>query len=332
MLPMKHLLFTIVCILGILKTLHAQQIIPLYEHKIPNSKPIIGLTDTALVLMMGNKMGRFITRVASPELIVYLPDKKKATGMAVIICPGGGYGGLAIDHEGHDIAKKLNEYGIAGFVLKYRLPKNEYVNNKAVVPLQDAQRAIQLVREKAKNWGISPNKIGIQGNSAGGHLAATVGTHYRKEYINNVQKTSLRPDFIILNYPVISFADSLTHYGSRFNLVGEMDAAELNKMMSDWKNSEQKLEKVLVLSEKIAEYSNELHITPNTPPTFITHAIDDDVVKVQNSLVFIAALQQNNVPLETFFYAKGGHGYGMYNPTSNVQWIDNCIRWMLKMR
>jgi acetyl esterase/lipase len=310
----------------------AQKVIPLYEGKIPNSIVISGLTDTTTVFSSGNKMIHFVLRVASPDLTVFLPDRSKATGIAVIICPGGGYSGLAIDHEGYDIAKKFNEKGIAGFVLKYRLPNAQYVENKQIVPLQDAQRAIQLIRENAKKWGINPNKIGIEGNSAGGHLASTAGTHYQKVLIDNPLKTSLRPDFMVLNYPVISMADSLTHLGSRYNLIGEgLSPVALNKIMSDWKTSEQKLANLSVNGEKIKEYSNELQVTSDTPPTFITHAVDDNVVKVQNSLLFIAALQKNRVPVESFFYAKGGHGFGMDNPTSDVEWIDNCTNWILKI-
>jgi acetyl esterase/lipase len=328
---MKKALLIITYILSIHVTNYAQKVIPLYDGQAPSSKPST-LQDTALVFQMGKEMGHFITRVITPELTIYLPEKNKATGMAVIICPGGGYSGVAIDHEGHAIAKKLQENGIAGFVLKYRLPNAEFVENKEFVPLQDAQRAIQLVRENAKEWDIDPYKIGIQGSSAGGHLASTAGTHFLNEQIYNPKKTSLRPDFMILNYPVISFADSLTHYGSRFNLVGEMNPNELNKIMSDWSNSEKKLSKLPISAEKMKEYSNELQVTALTPPTFITHANNDDVVPVGNSILFIAALQKNKVPVESFFYAKGGHGYGLENPTSDVQWIDSCLKWLLTMK
>jgi acetyl esterase/lipase len=305
----------------------AQKVIPLYEGQIPNAKPT-NLSDSTLNF---GKMS-FIIRVIKPDLTMYLPEKSKATGMAVIICPGGGYSGLSIDNEGYDIAKKLQANGIASFVLKYRLPNAEFVNNKEFVPLQDAQRAIQIVRENAKLWGINPNKIGIQGNSAGGHLASTAGTHFLKEQIPNPKKVSLRPDFMILNYPVISFADSLTHYGSRFNLIGEIPIDELKKINSDWANSEKKLKQLSVSSEKVKEYSNEWQVTTNTPPTFITHANNDDVVPVQNSILFIAALQKNKVPVESFFYTKGGHGYGIDNPTSDVEWIDNCIKWLQNLK
>lgn len=324
---MKKIVPLILFCMSLHLSLSAQKTISLYDQLAPNSKPS-NLKDSTV------KYGTmpFTIRVITPELTMYLPQKSKATGIAVVICPGGGYSGLASEHEGHAIAKKLQANGIAGFVLKYRLPNNDLVNNKEFVPLQDAQRAIQVVRENATKWGINPHKIGIQGNSAGGHLASTAGTHFMKEQISNPKKTSLRPDFMLLNYPVISFADNLTHYGSRFNLIGEMPSEELNKIMSDWQNSEKLLKALPVSAEKVKEYSNELQVTSNTPPTFITHANDDDVVPVQNSILFIAALQQNKVPVESFFYAKGGHGYGMDNPTSNVDWIESCIQWIKKLK
>jgi acetyl esterase/lipase len=309
---------------------YAQQIIPLYPTgQIPNAKAEVAeITHT---FPAGDKTIRFLVNISTPELTAYLPAKEKANGMAVIICPGGGYSGVAIDHEGHDMAKKMRENGIAGFVLKYRMPKSTIVDNKEFVPLQDAQRALQIVRENAAEWGVNPRKVGIAGSSAGGHLASTAGTHYRKMLIDNPKNTNLRPDFMILNYPVISFADSLTHYGSRYNLVGDMPAEELEKLLADWRYSEENLSKIPVSEEKKREYSNELQVTPDTPPAFVTHAVDDDVVKVQNAILFVAALQKNKVPVETFFYAKGGHGYGMDNPTSEVDWIDNCINWLLKL-
>lgn len=293
----------------------AQEVIPLYNGKIPNSKTFAGYTSSSSVY----------PKEAIPELTIFLPKKNKSKGIAVIICPGGSYLGLAIGHEGYDIAKKLSENGIAGFVLKYRLPNPQYVENKQIVPLQDAQRAIQLIRENAKKWGISPHKIGIEGSSAGGHLASTAGTHFQKEVIDNPLKTSLRPDFLILNYPVISMEDGLTHLLSRFNLIGE---APNNLNSIDY--SDKALQQIPIDAEKIKEYSNDLHVTSKTPPTFITHSVDDEGVKVQNSILFIAALQKNKVPVESFFYARGGHGYGMYNTTSDVQWIDSCINWILK--
>jgi len=292
--------------------LSSQITIPLYTGDIPNNKDLKGLQDSATSFMVKNIAIRFITRVITPELTVYLPEKTKNTGIAVVICPGGGYGGLAIDHEGHEVAKKFIEHGIAGIVLKYRPPNPKYVNNKEVVPLMDAQQAILLVRQHAKEWKIKPDRIGIMGSSAGGHLASTAGTHFNQIEIPNPGKISLRPDFMVLNYPVISFADSVTHRGSRDNLLAQAS------MQAD--------------PEKIILYSNELQVDANTPPVFITHALDDKVVPIANTILFIAALQKYYVAVRSFFYAKGGHGFGLDNLTSESEWIDDCIHWLLSDR
>jgi acetyl esterase/lipase len=306
----------------------AQTTIPLYEAKTPNATGTQVTTDSVLTFPVGGQTIRFVVRVASPELTVYLPEKSRNTGMAVIICPGGGYTGLAIDHEGHAIAKKLQENGIAGIVLKYRLPDPVYVTHKEIVPLQDAQRAIQIVRERAKEWGIRTDRVGIAGSSAGGHLASTAGTHFREWQVDNPRKTSLRPDFMILNYPVISFADSLTHRGSRMNLVGNISAEDMRRINADWQQAEKILAGIAVDTAMIRKYSNELQVTTDTPPAFITHAVDDDVVDVRNAILFMAALQRQRVPVEAFFYARGGHGYGMRNPASDTQWMDACLHWL----
>ncbi|MEY4204532.1 MAG: hypothetical protein RL013_2236 [Bacteroidota bacterium] len=326
---MKKASFLIFFALFVCKNVHTQQVIPLYEAgKVPNATAG-NIQEVTHTFPFNGEQVRFVVNVITPELTAYLPEASKNTGFAVIICPGGGYAGLAIDHEGHHMAKKLSENGIAGFVLKNRLPNAAMMTNKEIVPLQDAQRAIQLVRENAGKWGVNPGKIGIAGSSAGGHLASSAGTHYRNALIDNARHTSLRPDFMILNYPVISFADSLTHHGSRFNLIGNMEQAEFDKLMADKEHADKNLAAIPVPADKVAEYSSELQVTDDTPPVFITHAVDDEVVKVQNSLLFEAALRQHGVPVETFFYARGGHGYGMFNPFGEVAWIDNCIRWIL---
>jgi acetyl esterase/lipase len=310
-------------------TMAQPKTIPLYEPgKVPNAKPTTEKEEVHDYSSPERKF-TFTTKVITPDLTVYLPPKGKNTGVAVIICPGGGYGGLA-SHEGADIAIKLAENGIAGFVLKYRLPEPTIVDNREIVPLQDAQRAIQLVRERAKEFGVNPDAIGIMGSSAGGHLASTAGTHFDREKIANPKHTSLRPDFMVLLYPVISFADSITHHGSRFNLVSGITYADLNTDSSDHRSGDDKLRAYKIDPAKIREYSNELQVTPRTPPTFLTHANDDDAVPVQNSILFMAALQQNKVPVESFFYARGGHGFGMSNPTAKEQWIDKCIPWLKK--
>jgi acetyl esterase/lipase len=195
--------------------------------------------------------------------------------------------------------------GITAFLLDYRIPKAEKMDQKEVIPLTDAQRAIQYVREHAKDYKIDTTKVGIMGFSAGGHLVSTVGTHFTTTLLSNPLNTNLRPDFMVLIYPVISFADSLTHKQSRQNLIGPDFSLE-----------------------RIRYYSNELQVTDNTPPTYITHGIDDKVVSVANSLYFAAALKQHHVPVQLFLYEKGAHGYGAYNKLAEVQWIDDCIDWI----
>lgn len=266
----------------------AQQSIPLYpEGHVPFAKPNAEL----------------------PKLTIYLPERPLKDGKAVIVCSGGSYVGRANDVEGIPACKKLAAAGITAFLLDYRVPRVDMMDSKEWVPLTDAQRAIQYVRENAAKYKIDPKQLGIMGFSAGGHLVSTVGTHFDVTKLDNPHKTSLRPDFMVLIYPVISFADSLTHEISRDRLIGPD-----------------------ITPEKIAFYSNELHVTDNTPPTYITHGIGDSGVKVANSLYFAAALKQHHVPVEIFLYEKGEHGYGVFDKTSQVQWIDDCINWIVKDR
>jgi acetyl esterase/lipase len=193
---------------------------------------------------------------------------------------------------------------VAAFVLKYRLPSDTIMIDKAIGPLQDAQRAIQMVRQKAVAWGVDPGRIGIMGFSAGGHLASTAGTHFNP-LIDNKENISVRPDFMILLYPVISFSDSIGHRGSRNNLIGPKPSAD-----------------------KVMEYSNELWVTPRTPPCFLVQAGDDHTVLVQNSVAFYEALQQNGVAAELHIYPKGGHGFGLHNTTTKDQWFDRLQNWL----
>jgi acetyl esterase/lipase len=293
-------LIFLIAFLMISRTVSSQEVIPLYPGKIPNSKP--GANNERSETSDGILI---ISKVSEPSLTIFLPPKEKSTGTAVIICPGGGYWIIAAGHEGNDVAKKFNEEGVAAFVLKYRIPNNETMVEKEIGPLQDAQRAIQLVRQNARKWKIRKNKIGIMGFSAGGHLASTAGTHFEKSYIDNKKHISLRPDFMILIYPVISFSDSIGHLGSRDQLIGKNASAD-----------------------KINEYSNELHVTANTPPAFLVHSKNDSGVSWKNSMSFLHALQQKNVPAEIYLYENGGHGFGMNNPTSNVKWMDKVLLWM----
>lgn len=280
----------------------AQTVIPLYPSAVPNS-----INNTAYQEVKSgaaNDIG--YSKVTKPTLEIYLPPKEKASGAAVVICPGGGYAFVSYDHEGTEIAKAFNQLGVAAFVLKYRLPSDAIMKDKSIGPLQDAQMAIKTVREGAAKYHIDPNKVGIIGFSAGGSLAALTGSHYNDPKIANTNNTSLRPDFMVLLYPVISMTDSLTHKGSHDNLLG-----------------------LTPTPAQVSYFSNELNVTSNTPPTMLVHAEDDGTVNVKNSLYYYQALLKNKVPAELIIYPKGGHGFGLNNKATPDKWIDNCKNWMI---
>jgi acetyl esterase/lipase len=277
---------------------NGQEEIRLYQ-AIPNSKPSENMEKS----VKGADGKIRISQVSVPEMTMYTPPHPNGT--AVIICPGGGYGILAASHEGSDVAKVFNEWDVTAFVLKYRLPDDKIMLDKSIAPLQDAERAIQLVRENAKKWNINPKKIGIMGFSAGGHLAASLSTRYNEVLIENPRRTSLRPDFSILIYPVISFTDSLTHMGSRNNLIGKNPSPAT-----------------------IRKYSNELQVNKRTPPAFLVHAKDDKGVPWQNSQAYYDALRKFKIPAQVKYYEKGGHGFGMNNPTSDEKWMEDLKAWM----
>jgi len=270
----------------------------LYPKGVPNAKPTPA--NYAEVTDKSN----WITKVSVPTLTPYLPAKGTANGTAIVICPGGAYAGLASAHEGFQIAQEFNKIGVTAFVLKYRLPSDSTMVDKTIGPLQDAQRAIQMVRQDAAKWGINPNRIGIIGFSAGGHLASTEGTHFDKVVIDNKDNISVRPDFMMLIYPVITFGEK-THAGSRENLIGK----ELPQ-------------------DKINLYSNEKQVTANTPPTFIVHAEDDDVVPIDNALLMYDALVKNKVKAEMHIFPAGGHGFGLHNPKSKGLWFEWAKVWL----
>lgn len=273
-----------------------QQQMPLYPGTIPNSREL----DDAEAKK--GEAGQ-TSDIGPPNLTVFLPSPELAAGSAVIICPGGGYQTLVTKREGTDIAAAFNKIGVAAFVLTYRLPDDRTMLDKSIGPLQDAQQAIKVVRERYQEWKIDPEKIGVMGFSAGGHLAATTGVHFDKPVIDNPKKTSLRPDFMILVYPVISLTDSLGHRGSRDRLLGSSPS-----------------------EEHIKFFSNEFQVKMDTPPTFITHAGDDSVVPVENSLVFYKSLTEKNIPSELHIYQKGEHGY-LHRP-SFQEWFGRCESWM----
>lgn len=244
--------------------------------------------------------------ITQPALYVYQP-KTKTSDAAVIICPGGGYGILAIDHEGYEIAQWFNDRGVTAFVLKNRLPQDDLFENAEIRPLQDAQQAFRIIRTNAAEYGISPDKIGIMGFSAGGHLASTASTHFNTQVGEITDPAiSVRPDFSLLIYPVITFGEVNTHSGTRDNLAGANAPAD-----------------------KIDLYSNEKHVTAETPPTFLI-STSDDFVSPENSILYFEACRKNNVPVEMHIYEKGGHGYALKkNGLGPVEsWPDRLEDWM----
>lgn len=244
-----------------------------------------------------------------PTLTIHLPPADKAVGSAVVICPGGGYGFLANDHEGKQPAAFLNNLGVAAFVLKYRIVTKDRPAPLLRAPLTDAQRAIRTVRAHCKDYGIDPERIGIWGFSAGGHLASTAGTHFdegQPDATDPIEKVSCRPNFLILSYPVVSMENPPTHGGSRANLIG--------------KNPDQKL---------IDEYSNEKHVTAKTPPTFIFQTDADTAVPAENCVNFYLACRKAHVPVEMHIYEKGVHGVGLAPKDAVLSsWPDRLTAWL----
>ncbi|MBI1342274.1 MAG: prolyl oligopeptidase family serine peptidase [Terrimonas sp.] len=275
------------------------RVIPLYKGAVPNAKPVMDEENSTF----RDNVTR-IAKVSHPTLTVYTPAKPN--GQSVIICPGGGYAILAFDKEGTRIAQVLNSWGITAFVLKYRLPDDSYCIDKSLAPLQDAQQAIRLVRENAEAFGVDKHKIGIMGFSAGGHLASTAATHFTVPADpGETDTTSLRPDFAILIYPVISFDSSIAHMGSRYNLIGK--AAD---------------------QDQVQFFSNELRVSAKTPPSFLVHAGDDGTVPVENSIRYYQACIRNKVPAELHIYPHGGHGFGLYNTTTKDNWMERLHNWL----
>ncbi len=308
----KYLILFSVNLFLLMQATTAQQTIPLYDGKIPNNKE--GIKNTEYTETDDDRVKR-VFEISEPTLTVYKPKIQDKRGISIIICPGGGYHILSIDKEGREIAHSLNEMGITAFVLKYRIPSNNKNVDKSVAPLMDAQRAVQLVREQAKRWGIDKNKIGIMGFSAGGHLAAAASTQYINVLIGNTLQTSLRPDFSVLAYPVISFDEKLTHKGSRDNLL--QDASLKNNKF--YTSTEQ----------AVTYFSAEKNITSQTPPAFIFHSQDDNVVNVANSLHYYQQLIENKVPgNQLIIYPSGGHGYGLNLPGKNEKWIERLKNWL----
>ena len=302
----KTAVFFVTFLMATSMTMFSQNVtLPLWPDGVPNMKDL-GKTEKAVT---SGGITR-ISDVQKPDIAVYLPSGANTTGQAVVICPGGGYHILAYDWEGTDIAKWLNSLGIAGIVLKYRLPVDESNIISYLSPLMDAKRAIRLVKYHAKEWNIDPRKVGVMGFSAGGHLASTLGTHFDKGDPNAkdpVARESSRPDFMLLGYPVISMTDSITHMGSKEALLRSDPSPA-----------------------RAREFSNELHVNKETPPTFIFLAADDKAVPPENSVVFFEALKKNNVPVEMHIYPKGGHGFSLAINKSKhtARWTEDAAAWL----
>ena len=299
----KTLVFALVSMTMISAGLAQNRVLPLWEADPPNYRETgeVTIWDTSDIVRVRN--------VQKPDIAVFLPSKKNATGEAVVICPGGGYHILAYDWEGTDIAHWLNSKGIAAFVLKYRLPgsSNNIIPHKS--HLMDAQRALRTVRFNSDKWNLDPGKIGIMGFSAGGHLASTLSTHFdmgNPSSSDPVERMSCRPDFSILIYPVISFNDGVTHGGSQRALLGDQPDVKL-----------------------IEYYSNELQVNESTPPAILIHSADDQGVPLQNSLDYYNALRKYNKLSELHVYPYGGHGYSLAIGRGHLStWPDRVIEWI----
>ncbi len=256
-----------------------------------------------------NNGGNF-SNIEIPQYQIYLPDAAKATGAALLIFPGGGYGGLAADHEGRDYANWLTERGIAGIVVKYRVSGDPSLGYQFPVPFLDARRAIRTVRAKASEWRIDPKKVGIMGSSAGGHLASLCATRFADTFPDegrdDIDNQSCRPDFAILIYPVISMSPPLAHAGSRKNLLGENPSAEA-----------------------IEKYSTAKAVTKDTPPTFLLTTADD-FVDCRNSLEFAAACKAHSVPVSLHLFESGGHGYGLHGKGDLATWPVLLEQWLAR--
>lgn len=272
-----------------------------------SKESIVLLTFLLLGLVFGVKAQEVIPldEKNGSSITAYLPVKGKATGTAVLVIPGGAYGALAISTEGTPIAKAFAEKGIAAFVLKYRVPSKDTTLNKSNGPLMDAQQAMKIIKEGAKIWGFDPNSVGVIGFSAGGHLAAMLGTHFNKSQIDNPTAISLRPAFMIVVYPVISMEQNLAQMESKMNLLGSKPT-----------------------QEQITWFSAEQNVSWQTPPTYLTHTADDWIVNVQNSITMYQALIKENIKTELHLYPEGNHGFIQRRPVA--EWIDPMMLFIKK--
>jgi acetyl esterase/lipase len=296
---MKKLAAYITFILSAVNT-NAQTEMNIYPASIPGQIESTKIKEH-FILVNGT---RRILNVTEPTLTKYEPAQPNGT--SIIICPGGGYERLSIDNEGVEVAKELNKAGFTAFVLKYRLPNDTIMEDKTVGPLQDVQQAIRVVRKNAAQWNLNSQKIGVLGFSAGGHLASCAAVHYDFAIDKSGNaRTSIRPDFAVLIYPVISFSDSLVHKGSMNHLLGRNPSGQEKNF-----------------------FSTERQLTRTCPPVFLVHAEDDKIVPVQNSILFYQACIKNKIPAEIHLYPKGGHGFGLENKTTSEKWMDKLLVWL----
>jgi acetyl esterase/lipase len=292
--------------IGIILPIHAQdKIIPLWTDAIPGA---IKAADYQEKEIYKEEKVQSISKVVTPTLSVFLAAEGNSNGSSVLILPGGGYSHLSIDKEGTKVAHWLNSLGITAIVLKYRLPSDQIMKDKTIGPLQDAQEAIRYIRRNAEKWKIKKDKIGVMGFSAGGHLAATLSTHYNDKVYQVSDSVSAKPDFSILIYPVISMNNEITHKGSQNNLLGISPSISL-----------------------IDKFSNEQHVNSETPTAFIIHATDDLVVPAENSINYYLALKKNKIPAELHLYEKGGHGFGLGVKETSQYWTKDCENWLRRI-
>ncbi|HEX7447327.1 MAG TPA: alpha/beta hydrolase [Pirellulales bacterium] len=289
----------------IYRTMLCQLLVPamMFATEVHGASPLTGPTELLWPQGAPGAVGK--EAADQPSLTVYRPEADKANGTGVVVCPGGGYGHLAVGHEGHDLGEWFKARGVTAFVLQYRIaPRYHHP-----APLADAQRAIRLVRARATEWKLDPKQIGIMGFSAGGHLASTAGTHFdagQPDADDPIDRVSCRPDFLILCYPVVSFTTEYTHVGSRNNLLGIDADAKL-----------------------IEQFSNEKQVTAETPPTFMFHTDKDTGVPPENSVLFYMALRKAKVPAELHIYENGVHGVGLAkNDPILATWSDRLADWM----
>jgi acetyl esterase/lipase len=275
---------------------------PLYAGEIPNA---IQAPDEESLRDPAEPFP-FYQNISRPTVTAYKPAKQDPKRTAVVIFPGGGYRGVSIQKEGYNVARAFNEMGVTAFVVKYRTPSDRHMKDKRTGPLQDAQQAIAMVRRDAARWQIDPARIGIMGFSAGGHLAATAGTKFDSPVLAQWSSADVRPDFLMLIYPVITFTEATVHSGSRKMLLGETPS-----------------------QADMQRFSAELAVTDRTPPTFLIHAADDETVPVANSIRFFEALQARKIPVQLMIYPAGGHGYGLNNATTRDRWIERARQWLL---